>query len=94
MNYKSLEYIMQYNDKLSDHCDWMIQLGTEGEEEIEGYFRVYHVETYPGVSGAPKFIGYVPTNMPAELLVKFASICQEYYELGKKSVFNLTKPVV
>jgi hypothetical protein len=93
MEHKSLDYIEQYNDKLGDYCDWMIQLGAECESEIEGYFRVYHIETYPGVGREPKFIGYFPTSMPPKMLAHFASVCQEYYELGKMSTFNLTKPV-
>lgn len=83
MNYKSLEYIMQYNEKLSEHCDWMIQICSETEEEMEHCFRVYHIHTYPANNGEPKFIGYFPTAMPVKLLISFASMWREYYCLGE-----------
>ncbi|WP_059405209.1 hypothetical protein [Pseudomonas sp. RIT-PI-q] len=83
MNYKCLDYIMQYNDKLSDHCDWMIQVCTEDQEEMEHCFRVYHVETDPAKHGEPKFIGYFPAAMPVELLISVASTWREYYCLGE-----------
>lgn len=80
MNYKSAKYIEQYNQTLSERCDWQIQL-CAGEEHAN-FFAVFHLNTHPSKSDTEVFVGYIPIDTPVESLICSESFCFDYCRLG------------
>lgn len=81
MNYKSAEYIKHYNEELGRDTHWEIELCTD--EEHEGFFKIYHLNTHPSDPGKPVLIGYISIKTPVESLIGIESLCHDYYNCGQ-----------
>ncbi|KAB0499117.1 MULTISPECIES: hypothetical protein [Pseudomonas] len=81
MNYKSEEYIKQYNEELGKDSHWEIQQCND--EEHEGFFAIYHMNTHPSDPGKAVLIGYISIATPVETLIGFESLCHDYYNCGQ-----------
>lgn len=80
MNYKSEKYIEQYNQTLSERCDWQIQPCVD-EEHVD-FFAVFHLNTHPSEQNTAVFVGYIPIATPVESLICSESFCFDYCRLG------------
>lgn len=82
MNYRSAQYIEQYNKKLREQCDWEVDLRTlDGGADNE--YGVYDMNPDHTAQDKPMLVGFVPITTPVEVLISCASICQFYYSIGK-----------
>lgn len=81
MNYKSAEYIKHYNEELGRVTHWEIELCTD--EEHEGFFKIYHLNTHPSDPGKAVLIGYTSIKTTVESLIGIESLCHDYYKCGQ-----------
>lgn len=81
MNYKSAEYIKQYNEELRKDSHWEIQLCND--EEHEDFFAIYHLNTHPSDPGKAVLIGHIAITTPVETVIYFESLCHDYYNYGQ-----------
>lgn len=79
MNFRSSEYIKQYNEQLSEHGDWKVELYVhECGEDAE--FRVFRFHTD---KKRYFLMGYIPIDTPISALISCVPLCKHYFRWGQ-----------